>query len=418
MKHDFVIDKNGTLTEYRGHARKIVLPDTVKGIGEYVFSDMGYGPVKELTVPEGVLEIGDYAFRNSSLETIVLPSTLTSIGSAAFLGCRNLKSITIPEGVKTIWNRAFAHSGLEEICLPKDLQRIGQRAFYCCKELKKVSLAKNRDIEIADDAFSVCKGLLDDNGLAVVAGRAVYYEPKNGDAHLYVEIPDDVTVIGEHLFYKTSLMHLTMSLKCPSWHVKESRRHEYAQSIFDRHGSSIAFKDNDGNIAAKVILATDNEDWQTKQDCIASIRLRSSGGFDFAAYDSNFSKLHRLYNKAVMALVRLGYPYELADEMRKEYTEFLCENCAAIGKMMIDRKFADLAMDQTKLLEVLEQIHAVNSDVIGEVIGYAQQQGENEQAVQLLEYQKKFREEDPLAMLKLSDDVNRDNHTDDGEPNE
>lgn len=421
MKDDFVIDENGTLTEYRGHEKKIILPDTIKIIGPKVFSGThGYGAVEELTVGEGVLAIKDDAFQNSNLETIKLPSTLKVIGSAAFQGCKNLKSITIPEGVKKIWGKTFEHSGLEEIYLPKGLDYIDRDAFRCCYELKKVYLTGEKDIRIREDAFAGCLKLLDENGLAIVANKVVNFKPQNHQrGHLYLEIPDCVTaIVDNELFHVIPHQHLTMSLKCPSWPVEDSEFRGYSSTIIFQHGSSIAFKDNDGNIAAKVILAVKDEEYWTAQDCIFLIRPKSSGGFDFAAYDRSFSKLRCVGNKAIMALVRLGYPYECSDEMRKAYTEFLYENCAEIIKMIIDCEFADLDMDQAKIREVLEQIHAVNSDVIREVIGYFQQQGDNEKTAQLLEYQKKFREEDPFAKLKLSDDVKRDNRTDDGEQNE
>ena len=198
-----------------------------------------------------------------------------------------------------------------------------------------------------------------------------------------------------------------MSVQCPVWPVKDPQNgHAYSDSIIVRSGSSIAFKDNDGNIVAKVILATADEDWMIVQNGISSIRCKPSGGFDFAAYDSMYYKLRHKRNQAVMALVRLRYPYALPEEMDKEYTAFVCEKCADLCKWLIDGKLNDLGMNDTEILSILEQKNAVNSDVIREVVAFAQEQGRNELVADLLAYQKKkFGEEDIFASLKLPDDA-------------
>ena len=51
-------------------------------------------------VLEGVTEIKDNLFENNgTIEKIVLPNTITSIGEKSFFGCKRLNSINIPSGI-------------------------------------------------------------------------------------------------------------------------------------------------------------------------------------------------------------------------------------------------------------------------------------------------------------------------------
>ena len=403
---DFEIEDN-VLTGYRGHAKKIVVPDTVKIIGEGVFSrPFGYGKAVRVTIPEGVTEIQKDAFLSSDLEEIELPSTLKIIGENAFADCRNLRSVTLPEGVKEIRDFAFMKSGLEEVHLPKYLKSIGLRAFRDCRELKKINSPEGKKLTVDLEAFYGCTGLLDENGLVVFHGRLVYFEAESRKSPVYVNIPDHVASIEDKLFYQYPSVHLTMSLNCPLWNTYGDQQvFLSSESIIMKAGSSIAFRDTDGKIAAKVILATENEDWVTVQSFICSIRNRPDGGFDFAKYDSIFSDLKRPRNKEMMALLRLRYPWELPEDMEKEYAAFLRENCADVCICMIEKELSVLDMSDEEILRVLEKKKAMNPDVIWELITYAQGRGENELIAELLDYQKKkFGEEDVFRELDLSND--------------
>lgn len=59
------------------------------------------------TIPNGVTSIGDGAFSRCNLTEIIIPSSVRSIGVAAFWYSRNLTSVTIPSGVTSIGDRAF-----------------------------------------------------------------------------------------------------------------------------------------------------------------------------------------------------------------------------------------------------------------------------------------------------------------------
>lgn len=121
--------------------------------------------ITKVVVEEGVAVLYDRTFRRFyALETVELPSTLTTIGAAGsgvFQSCTNLKNIVIPESVTVIGKGTFQEcSSLESINIPAGVTRIesdclratglksvefhegvtyfGAQAFRDCKQLAEV----------------------------------------------------------------------------------------------------------------------------------------------------------------------------------------------------------------------------------------------------------------------------------------
>ena len=136
----------------------IVIPDTVTRIGSGAF--LGCERLKTLSLPEGVTEVSDNAFRDClRLESINLPSSLTRIGVYAFDNCISLSTVQIPGNVKEIDESAFMWcTKLKEITIPEGVESVGDGAFSGCYSLEKVKLPSSLKT-IGYYAFAGCRSL-------------------------------------------------------------------------------------------------------------------------------------------------------------------------------------------------------------------------------------------------------------------
>ena len=164
----------------------IVIPSSVTSIGNSAFEYCT--SLESITIPSSVTSIGDSTFGNCwSLVSIVIPSSVTSIGNNAFWYCSSLKSITIPSSVTSIGDSAFYDCGsLESIVLSSSVTSIGYGVFSGCKLL--------REIKIIDNPLFVvdCDMLIDQKNMTLLA----YFGIKSD-----VAIPSSVTSIGDFAFY-------------------------------------------------------------------------------------------------------------------------------------------------------------------------------------------------------------------------
>ena len=67
--------------------------ETVMSVASSAF--FGNGKIREVILPDTVKSIGNYAFYSSSLEKITIPKGVTSIGECVFANCKNLTAITV-----------------------------------------------------------------------------------------------------------------------------------------------------------------------------------------------------------------------------------------------------------------------------------------------------------------------------------
>ena len=97
--------------------------------------------LKEIIITGGNI-IGESAFTGcANVESITIPSSVTSIGKSAFEDCTSLESITIPSSVTSIGESAFEDcTSLESITIPSSVTSIGYAAFYGCSNLNEINI--------------------------------------------------------------------------------------------------------------------------------------------------------------------------------------------------------------------------------------------------------------------------------------
>jgi len=89
------------------------------------------------SVRAGVNTIADSAFNNCrNLTEIILPESLTSIGSFAFAYCNHISEITVPENVTSIGEYAFSQSSLTNIHGLNGVTSINTNTFKNCDAVR------------------------------------------------------------------------------------------------------------------------------------------------------------------------------------------------------------------------------------------------------------------------------------------
>ena len=183
------------------------LHDSTTTIGEEAF---GQCMINSLTIPSTVTTIHSRAFANCTrLTSMHIPASVSHMGGGLFKGCHNLKSLTIdslnqyyrvvdtavysinmdtlishhlavgnvevPGGVKVVAEDAFSLSKVGNVELPEGLILIKDGAFRDAKTLRSVSLPQTLK-EIGVWVFSCCERLET------------------------IDIPNSVTSIGSSIF--------------------------------------------------------------------------------------------------------------------------------------------------------------------------------------------------------------------------
>lgn len=170
-----------------------------------------YSSVNTVIIPEGVTSIGNSAFYNcGNLTHITIPDSVTSIGTLAFAYCSNLTDIELPDNITSIDYGAFEHcSKLESIKLPTSLIDIGHSAFFNCRSLTNIEIP-NTVTSIGQQSFWGCinltKILIPDSVTSIEAGA---FEMCINLAH--VDMSNNVKSISKFIFNSCgSLTNITI----------------------------------------------------------------------------------------------------------------------------------------------------------------------------------------------------------------
>lgn len=227
-KGDLLRNNNWIDKDYESGAylfyRTVTLPKELEVIGNKAFENNSNLKNIISGLPQTLLTIGNSSFRCCcSLESIVIPSKVKSIGEYGFWGCSEYVKSKLPgEGkfddyymeevyglkeldltqassLETIGARAFGLTAIRQCTLPEKVTEVSQGMFEYCKFLNKV-ICSNDTNAIQNDVFRDCTDLV---SITIPAKATVsYYAFRGNDIGMFnfsVTDPEPYSVsIGEN----------------------------------------------------------------------------------------------------------------------------------------------------------------------------------------------------------------------------
>ena len=98
---------------------------------------------------------------NTKIKSVILPSSITSLGQQAFYGCTSLieVSLELSSMMTIISTKSFAEcTALTSVKLPDAITTIATQAFYKCSQLENISIPQTVS-SIGAQAFKLCSKL-------------------------------------------------------------------------------------------------------------------------------------------------------------------------------------------------------------------------------------------------------------------
>ena len=141
------------------NVENLILPNTLTTIGSKMFAE---STLKFVIIPVGVTTIEQAAFEKcTALTSIEIPASVETIGDSAFMGCSKLATVTFEKGsqLKTIGGRygsgAFANcTALTAIEIPASVETIEATAFKRCSSLATVTFEKGSQLKTIGGEYS------------------------------------------------------------------------------------------------------------------------------------------------------------------------------------------------------------------------------------------------------------------------
>ena len=168
----YVVTEEGVLNNGTSCEGTVVIDSSVTSIGNSAFQNNT--SLTSVTIPPSVGIIGSYAFAGSGLTSVTIPGTVTEIGDSAFRQMSSLLSVNIQEGVTSLPANAFFNStSLANVSLPGSLISIGAGAFYSAA--LTTTTIPNSVTTIGEYAFSVNRELASitiGSGVTSIGGSA------------------------------------------------------------------------------------------------------------------------------------------------------------------------------------------------------------------------------------------------------
>ena len=149
---------------------KYTVPGGVRAISDYAFyNTAGQSKLAEVVLPDTLRSIGEEAFRQCPLATVRIPTRVEAIGSRAFYDCSRLRSIEVDGGnthysdadgvlmdkaQKTLIQFPAARPA-GDYSMPDTVTRLENYSFYGCRQIGTLKIPASLK-SIGTSAFAAC----------------------------------------------------------------------------------------------------------------------------------------------------------------------------------------------------------------------------------------------------------------------
>lgn len=151
----------------RANPKECIIKDSTRLIAEEAF--IGKELLKSITLNENLRNIGRFAFYGCSIDSIIIPKSVTYIGDRALGSCLSLESIIVEEGNSVYDSRENCNAVIESTSntlmlgcktthIPNDVAKIGDSAFRLCGTLTSITIPSSV-MSIQNFAFNNCENL-------------------------------------------------------------------------------------------------------------------------------------------------------------------------------------------------------------------------------------------------------------------
>lgn len=180
-------------------------------------------PITALKIGDGITHIGSAAFASLSIPEISSKWNVTSYGAYVYISCTAAKTVdwsnfsldTIPEGLLyecsalTTFKNGSTISDDYALMLPDTVTGIGTSAFFGCRSLIRADLT-NLSKSVGQNAFMSCTGLKQVDLPKTVDGSCVdsYFGIGcfSATAIETITLPENVTMISNNMFNRCGLL--------------------------------------------------------------------------------------------------------------------------------------------------------------------------------------------------------------------
>lgn len=240
----------------------------------------GSGLIGTIIIPDGVTEIGNSLFQDTRITSVNFPTSLVSIGSAAFCNCEYLSSeLILPNSLETIGDDAFkwCRKMTGTWNMPSNLKSIGKNSFRGLK-LNGTMVIPSGINSIPEYCFTGCyfSNVVFHDGIKIIGNSAFEGAKINGELNL----PTQLEEIGEYAFYNCGI---TGTLVLPKT-IRKAGRNAFADNT--RLSGTVIFPDTWTYIPQSFLYGCSNIEGI---DLPAELSIIETGAFAGCYYITNIN---------------------------------------------------------------------------------------------------------------------------------